>query len=168
MIRRYLPNYKYNPNTPDSEYTRKPFFGEGTIRVLDGRNNVYGYNIDLNTTDFYINYLEYLDHFKNDWKTFGYLDLGYVPLAMAPWGLMAPIRLYALELCKMYSIEHITCKPVKFLQGGYMMTDEEDIWVKREDLIRTSGYTRNPMAFSIINFLKKEEVRDVWKQSRPR
>lgn len=163
MIRRYLPNYKYDPSIPDSEYARLPALSSEGIHIPDARNNAYGVDVNLHSSQCYINYLEYLDYFKDEWKIFGYLDLGYVPLAMGPGGLIDIVRLYGLELCKMYSIEHVGCNPIKFLQGGYMQ-NEEDIWVKREDLIRVSGYTGNPMAFSVISFLKKEEVREVWDQ----
>ena len=56
----------------------------GEIPYRDERNGIYCYRLGNDYLRTYINYIELLNLHRNDWKNVGYLDLGMMPLVMAP------------------------------------------------------------------------------------
>lgn len=106
---------------------------DGRTIAYDSRNGIYC--IDP-TCDIYCykNYINYLNMYFKDWKNFGYLDLGLVPILILPSFMTDAVMKDIGEIAKTWQFNLHMLPPTSFLQRGYI--GGKDLWVKRDDLAK--------------------------------
>lgn len=135
----------------------------GQVTSKDKRNNILSKNTDYMTLQFYINYLTTLQIKQAQWESYGYFDLGMVPLAMGPSAVHNLLRMFVIDLCRDMNLKYYDMYPAILLTGGYRAQDmEQDIWVFREDIANVVGTTE--LNFSVIEFFEREDVRVKWEE----
>lgn len=86
----------------------------------------------------YLNYIKYLNLHYSEWKAYGYLDLGLVPILICPSFMADEMNEQVGTLAKSWTCPVYSMKSTSFLQSGYNgMTN--DVWVRREDLAQMLG-----------------------------
>lgn len=81
----------------------------------------------------YINYIDYLNLYRNEWASYGYLDLGMMPLAMAPSFMHGAISASISSIANKLNIPVYSMPPVSvFLRKCNI--GENDIWVFKRDI----------------------------------
>lgn len=86
----------------------------------------------------YINYLQYLNTKIQDWRSYGYLDLGMMPFVMGPSFLQLALRNYLTVKASDLNITLYQMQPVSQLYSACKLP-HSDIWVFREDAARIIG-----------------------------
>lgn len=109
----------------------------------------------------YFNYLELLENHKNKWKSFGYLDLGMMPVVMGPSfmheALMRDIvpRLEQIKR-KHPDLKYYYMAPVAFFKENVKLSFK-DIWMFREDAAKVmNGGTKNVSAIEFLRWCLNE------------
>ncbi len=104
----------------------------GQVVLYDVRNGIWC--IDP-TLDFvcYKNYINLLNMYYDNWVTYGYLDMGLVPLFMWPSFMTDVMAEAAPELSAKLNIELIPMRPVSFLLGKYSDINK-DMWIRKSEL----------------------------------
>ena len=90
----------------------------------------------------YLNYIEFLNLHRDKWKSFGYLDLGMMPLAMAPSFMQTQIKTPLTEAMRRAKIPVYSMPPVSVMYERSTMP-ESDIWVFKEDVAKAFGMDKN-------------------------
>lgn len=132
-------------NFKGEDYARevKPGF-EG--KFVDRRNGIVciGPTLDL---ECYYNYVVYLNANRKDWKNYGYLDLGMIPIAMAPVisNFHNNIATTMLGFMRKMKVECYSMPAVSLLYETSVLK-ENDLWVFREDLARALGWDEHQVS----------------------
>ena len=109
-------------------------------KFVDKRNGIVcvGPTMDL---ECYYNYIVYLNAHRQEWKTYGYLDLGMIPIAMAPVinNFHNEITTAMLRFMRKLKVECYSMPSVS-LMYEHSVLKENDLWVFREDLARIMGW----------------------------
>lgn len=111
----------------------------------DRRNGIYCI-APTNDIVCYINYLDYLNSLYNEWKSYGYFDLGLIPLIMAPSFMQDTLMNDLGVIVRAWSIPIYTMNACSFLGGSYFGT--KDSWVKRTDFAAVTGLPENTACLS--------------------
>lgn len=119
--------------------------------AVDFRNGIYCANPTLDI-DCYINYIDYLNMSQEDWVSYGYLDLGMVPLVMLPSFFPQDVKDILSTAAQQVGIKVFPMPPVSHLKGSYKGTTS-DVWVFREDLAEVLGCSY--MDATLTNWLKQ-------------
>lgn len=90
----------------------------------------------------YLNYIQLLNFHRDKWKSFGYLDLGMMPLAMAPSFMQTSIKPILVKAMKQMEIDCISLPPVSVMYETSRMP-EEDIWVFKSDVAEKFGIDKD-------------------------
>lgn len=125
-------------------------------KYYDSRNDIvcYGPSMDIQC---YLNYIELLNGLRkgNDstpgWVNFGYLDLGMMPLVMAPSFLQSELLKTFSEMKNVSEIKAYFMPPVSLLKGECKLPDK-DVWVFKEDVARVFKKDVKDVCFS--NFIR--------------
>lgn len=119
---------------------------------IDYRNGIECINPTMDLTC-YINYIEYLNARSSDWKTFAYLDLGMMPLVMAPSFMHEQMKDVFVETIKTLNIPCYEMPAVSMLNGTRVRDITSDIWVFKEDIGKLLGIPETKVTFS--KFMEK-------------
>ena len=123
-------DYKYNPKYE--------------MDVKDIRNGIicYAPSLDL---ECYLNYIDLLNMQRDKWKTLGYLDLGMIPIWMAPSFMQTEGMLTTLQkTMSMYNIPCHLMPPVSLLMGRQMLS-VPDLWAFRNDVAKGLSIPENEL-----------------------
>lgn len=107
----------------------------------------------------YLNYIELLNANRDKWKNVGYLDLGMVPILMAPSFMQSHLLNVVTDIANSYKLPIYWLPPVSLMQDGCRL-QTQDIWAFREDIARVAGYSSDEevsTAKLIRHFMKKLE-----------
>lgn len=101
------------------------------------------------TFDFecYKNYIDLLNLKKDKWRNNGYLDLGMMPIAMAPSFMQQYIADMMLMLMAKHKVPCHVMPPVSLL-GDKCNLPQDDIWVFKEDLAKAFGMNKDRLTLS--------------------
>lgn len=135
---------------------------QGGVDIYDKRNRIESELTNLNTIDFYINYLTTLQIKQSQWTNYGYFDMGMVPLVMGPSMTHILIHTFFVSWCINQHIPFYEMPPVSFLGGQVKQDIGKDIWVFRKDIAPTVG--EDELNFSIINYIDRQEVKSAWQE----
>ena len=83
----------------------------------------------------YLNYIELLNMYRFKWVSYGYLDLGMMPLAMGPSFFHDNLVKVAVEKLADRNIELYSMPPVSLMYEKCNIPSN-DLWVFREDAAR--------------------------------
>lgn len=121
----------YNFKLENYDYKKVPGY-EGEFK--DIRNGIVcvAPTFDL---ECYLNYIQLLNLHRDKWKSFGYLDLGMMPLVMAPSFMQTMIKPVLLEAMRELKVDCWPLPPVSVMYESSRMP-EEDIWVFKKDVAR--------------------------------
>lgn len=110
--------------------------GVDTVKLTDKRNYIECYGFDASkdkVIDLYINYIRLLNGMKNQWKSWGYLDFGLVPVVMAPSFIHTAIKETIVDRLGLLGIEFHLLPSMSFLTGEMNnVVGDTDVWVSRE------------------------------------
>lgn len=138
------------------EIVKPGTYTEDTPKVYDSRNGIWCYE-PTNDMTTYINYIELLNGIRNGvggvggWKSFGYLDLGMMPLAMAPSFLQQTIFDGMAKIANQFNLPVYMLPPVTLLQDKCKLP-QSDIWVFKSDVAKLFGKNESEVCF--MNFLR--------------
>lgn len=153
MAKNFLQTYNFSLRKEDGCGTDLTFY--------DSRNKIQSSNTDVYDIKFYINYFTTLQMKQAQWTTFSHFDLGMVPMAMGPSQLHNLIVPVMIRVCEHFGVKTYPMRPVSLLPGSTSVDKlENDIWVFRKDIAEATGTTE--LGFSVIDFLGKKEVRNIW------
>ena len=102
------------------------------IVAYDNRNDI----ICVEPTCDYLclaNYYDFLNSVRDKWVSYGYLDLGLVPVFMMP-SFMGSMEDQLEEINSTFGSQCYIMRPVSFLKNSYI--GPNDVWVKREDFAK--------------------------------
>ena len=116
---------------PDSETVN------GETKYVDLRNGIVCVKPTMDLQCYY-NYIKYLNLRQADWKSYGYLDMGMIPLVMLPSFFSEEVREILSAMALQLGIRVYAMPPVSNLRGTYRGT-VSDVWVFREDLAKALG-----------------------------
>ena len=135
----------YNFREEDYEYSEKL-----TGEYQDLRNGIICKNPSLDF-ECYFNYLEFLNKKRDNWRSFGYFDIGMMPVVMAP-SFMQEVYLdiYASILSKL-NLKTYRMKPVTLIYEARKLPFE-DVWVFRKEAAELMG--KDSGRVSAIEFLR--------------
>lgn len=134
--------------------------------VKDVRNDIVSKYTDLLSYDCYINYLKTLQTNSNKWVDYGYFDIGMVPFSMVPlvkgansktieYNFITIHTEFAVRYLIKHGIQYYKLPQVSFMKGIKLGSNFTDIWVTRKDICEATGFTGNPLQFSIIEYLER-------------
>lgn len=124
----------------------------GARAIRDDRNGIYCYMEGDDYLQLYENYIELLNRHRKEWKNVGYLDLGMMPLVMAPSFMQESIVDYFCELTRTLNIPVYSMPPVSLLFEKCRITTN-DIWVFKEDIKKVMGLAED-RAVSFSEFMR--------------
>lgn len=108
---------------------------KGAVVAFDRRNNIYCVSPTMDY-EMYYNYINYLNEDYNEWKNYGYLDMGLVPYMMWPSFMdNSPLREQFRKLARLAGINLIQVNAVSFLKEGYSSVGT-DYWIFKDDLYK--------------------------------
>ena len=123
---------------------------EGHKFVYDRRNDIYCMDPTMDY-EMYYNYLVYLNSSYNEWRTYGYLDMGMVPYMMWPSFMdSSNVLEYMRGVARKVGITLIQVPGVSFLKDSYV-ANGTDYWVFREDLLKLSKALESTQP-TLVNF----------------
>lgn len=124
---------------------------EGTY--VDKRNGIICHQPSMDL-DCYYNYIVYLNQNRDKWRSYGYLDLGMMPVAMAPAINDFPEIIYKSMLIIMRKLK-VDCFQMPAVSLFYERPSlkNRDLWVFREDLARAMKVPDGKI--TLEGFLKK-------------
>lgn len=105
-------------------------------KIMDLRNGIV---CKEPTLDFecYLNYLQLLNSMRDKWVNTGYLQLGMIPVIMAPQFMHNSFFETFLRMNDV-DIKFHTMQSVSLMKSNYI-TRDHDLWVFREDAARVVG-----------------------------
>ena len=106
-------------------------------KLLDRRNNIEVVNL-VPGIQSYINYLDLLMYLRGDWCSYGYLDLGMIPIIMAPSFMQEPITKLLLPVIKQSGLNIHSMPATSFLRKD-TLTGTYEFWAFREDVGKFLG-----------------------------
>lgn len=120
----------------------------GRVVLLDTRNSIYCLDPTMDI-ECYKNYIDYLNAHYNEWRSYGYMDMGLVPITLEPsflksWWEGTRYKLPMLLNCPVYSL-----RAVSFLNNGYVGSTK-DSWVRRCDLAVSLGVPEEKATLSTL------------------
>lgn len=120
------------------------------LEILDRRNGILCRGPSCNF-ECYLNYIDLLNLNQNKWTNYGYLDLGMMPLAMAPDFMQPVIRDLMLQMCRVLGIPSYLMPPVSLLYN-IVRVKEEDVWAFKDDVARVMRLS--PQKVTLERFIK--------------
>ena len=103
----------------------------------------------------YINYLELLNGCISEWKSFGYLDLGMMPVSMGPSFMQNTLNEVLLKLASNLDLTCYQMPAVSQLYSTCKLAGS-DVWVFREDAARVMGVSSDKLqAVDFIGWVVK-------------
>lgn len=150
-MKRVTVNFKFTDVSSDAEADDllRRCRENGRPYLFDRRNGIYCIEPTLDAVC-YLNYLEYLNANYKDWKSFGYFDLGMIPLFMAPSFMQESLMNELDILVSAWQIPIYTMRACSLLGTSYFGV--KDSWVKREDFEAATGIPADKASMSA--FLK--------------
>lgn len=129
----------------------------GRKYFYDKRNGIYCIEPTFDAIC-YVNYLDYLNAHYNEWVSYGYFDLGLIPLFMGPSFMQEALM---NEIGMIISAWNVPIKPMRacsFLGRSYF--GPNDSWIKRTDFEKATGVPADQACMStfIKSILKKEDI----------
>ena len=101
----------------------------------DERNGIYCYRLGTDYLQTYINYIELLYLHRKEWKGTGYLDLGMMPLVMAPSFMQELLTDILCRFANQLNIPVYSLPPVSmFFEKCKIPVN--DVWVYKKDVAR--------------------------------
>jgi hypothetical protein len=117
-----------NPVLPETKY-------KGTFR--DARNGIICVNPTCDL-ECYINYIKLLNLYRDSWKSYGYLDLGMIPVVMGPSFLNDSLHELLSAKLSRQALKIYSMPPVS-LMFDRCKIPIQDIWVFKEDAAEAMG-----------------------------
>jgi len=102
------------------------------VKYRDQRNGITCANPSLDI-ECYINYIDLLNLHRDKWVNYGYLDLGMMPLAMAPSFMQGVVSQAMSTVANKLGIP-IYSMPAVSLFFERCSVGENDIWVFKKDI----------------------------------
>lgn len=128
----------------------------GNKFIYDRRNDIYCMNPTMDY-EMYYNYLNFLNSSYNEWRTYGYLDMGMVPYMMWPSFMDSSNVLEHMRgVARKVGITLIQVPGVSFLKDSYV-ANGTDYWVFREDLLKLANVLEKAQP-NLVNFGFKNEA----------
>lgn len=137
-----------NLNEEEANNFMKEVVESGVYFETDKRNGIYCIR-PTNDLVCYKNYIDYLNSYYSDWKSYGYLDLGLVPILLAPSFMADSLNTQINELVKSWKIPLIQMPPVSFLRRG-CLNATKDVWVKKTDLAKLLNVSEEEATLSTL------------------
>lgn len=111
--------------------------------IYDYRNGVYCIMPVEPTESFegefvlqlYTNYINYLNECSSEWVSSGYLDMGLIPISIAPSFIGTKVDEILLPIVKGWDCKIYWLPATSFLNYNYG-SRSKDIWIKKEDFAR--------------------------------
>lgn len=119
---------------------------EGEFR--DNRNGIVCVNPTCDV-DCYVNYIRYLNLHRDDWRSYGYLDLGMIPLVMGPSFLHEALYKYVVQKVAHTEIQMYNMPPVSFLYEVCKMP-VQDVWVFKDEAASVVGVTSEQLNTELL------------------
>lgn len=144
-------NTTYNFKLEKYDYEFDPKY-QGEFK--DSRN---GFKCTNPTVDLecYKNYIELLNLHRDKWKSFGYLDLGLMPVAMGPSFMQNWLAELMTGILNQLHITPYFLPPVSLMNTQCKMP-VNDIWVMKEDVAKLLGVPADKVTtVQFIEFLQK-------------
>lgn len=94
----------------------------------------------------YANYLDYLNSCYDEWQSYGYFDMGLIPLILAPSFMHELMTAELIKIVEAWNIPIYNMRAVSFLGGSYI--GAKDSWVKRSDFVAVTGLPENTACLS--------------------
>jgi hypothetical protein len=89
---------------------------------------------------------------KDKWKSFGYLDMGMMPLAMGPSFLQKELVDVWLKIAQDVNLRVHLMPPTSMFYADCRLP-VKDVWAFKEDVARCFGF--NPTSLSVADLLRK-------------
>lgn len=99
----------------------------------------------------YLNYIELLNIMISDWRSFGYLDLGMMPVIMGPSFMQEALRMRLLPVLSEHNVPVYSMPPVSLMYEACNLP-LEDVWIFREDAAKLVGGSNKITANSFIRW----------------
>lgn len=118
---------------------------------LDRRNGI----ICINPTadlECYLNYIEFLNLNRDKWKTYGYLDLGMMPLVSEPSFMQGVLANVLVKVAKIYGIPCYMMPSVSLFFDSCKLA-EDDIWVFKSDVAKCTKIPEDKL--TLERFIKE-------------
>lgn len=119
----------------------------GRPYVFDRRNGIYCIEPTLDAKC-YLNYLDYLNANYKDWRSFGYFDLGMIPLFIAPSFMQESLMNELEVIVSAWKIPIYTMRACSFLGTSYFGV--KDSWVMRSDFEAATGVPADKASMSMF------------------
>lgn len=116
----------------------------------DVRNGIVCYNPTYDIPC-YVNYLNLLNDYRDRWRNFGYLDLGMMPLDMAPSFMQGAVSEAMSQIANLFRIPIYKMPAVSLMYDKPMLVGD-DIWAFKADVAKVMGKTEHEVTLS--NFLR--------------
>lgn len=144
---------------PEKEASRvlKQYKEDGALIAFDKRNGITCINPTLDVKC-YKNYINCLNMYYNNWLSYGYLDLGLVPVLIAPSFMSDELNESVGTIAKAWPFSIYTMRPTSFLQTSYRGATK-DVWIKKEDMAKLINVPIEKASLS--TFLKRLEQMEV-------
>lgn len=117
--------------------------------AYDYRNSIYCIDPSMDINCYY-NYIQYLNRHYDEWKSFGYFDMGLVPLTMTPsfmgegWWKDSLEKFPALFKCPLHSLRATS------VLNGTWVGGSKDLWIARKDLARALNVSEDQATLSTL------------------
>lgn len=144
----------YNFKSEDYNY----YCDEAFNKVFTDKRN--GFEVKRPTMDMrcYLNYLQLLNSMRNKWVNFGYMDIGLIPLLIAPSFMQHTYLPNVISVCSNNNIPYIILPAVSFMRSRCEKVSD-DLWIKRRFVMDYCGCSTMYSA-STIQFIE-EVFKDV-------
>ena len=123
----------------------------------DYRNGIVCYNSSLDLQCYY-NYLECLNMNMKYWRSYGYLDLGLMPLAMGPSFLHQILQEQLLQLTKILGVTSLLLPAASFFYDKPVWSGT-DIWLYKDEVSRLTGIPESKLTTEkLLRWCMKRDV----------
>lgn len=136
----------YNFKTQPYNYVT-PYRG----RQLDKRNGIVCIDPTADI-ECYLNYIEFLNLNRDKWKSYGYLDLGMMPLVSGPSFMQGALIDALVKIATVYEIPCYTMPPISLFFNSCKLA-EEDVWVFKADVAKVTGIPADKL--TLERFIKE-------------
>lgn len=134
MIRTY--NFKLEPQDFENVYAVK-----GEYRDLRNGFICVDPTVDI---ECYLNYISLLNLNRDKWRSYGYLDLGMMPLVMGPSFMHEHLRNGLVSIMTKYGIPCYDMPPVSNMYASCKLP-YDDVWMFKSDVAKVTGISEDKL-----------------------
>lgn len=119
---------------------------EEKTAMIDTRNNILCYSPSCDW-DCWVNYIELLNSLRDKWVNTSYLDMGMVPVFMAPTFMSDYLTKSVHAVFSALGIKPIPTKPLPLLQEK-TKAQTLDFWAFKEDVAKVMGVAEKDLTMT--------------------